>query len=195
MRTEIEPIGAVILAGGKSSRMGSSKASLPYGKGRLIDHMVHLAGVLGCSPIVVSGHVEGYRCVEDVIPHAGPVGGIHAVAKATLKEDWPRAWLFVPVDMPLVTPELLDRLSSCACTYDHDGVCFENRPLPLFLRLHDHVLAAIDLAAAKIASGEKMAVHELLAQLEICNHSVSEDEAKQLANANTPEDWERITAA
>lgn len=195
MRTEIEPIGAAILAGGKSSRMGSDKAHLPYGKGRLIDHMVRLLGELGCSPIVVSGHAEGYRSIEDQLPHAGPVGGIHAVTQMIIKEDWPRAWLFVPVDMPLLTPELLNRLSSCACTYDHDGACFDNRPLPLFLRLHDHVFATIDQAAAKIAAGEKMAVHQLLAQLEICNHVCSEDEIKQLANANTPEDWERITAA
>lgn len=195
MRTDIEPIGAAILAGGKSSRMGSDKAYLPYGKGRLIDHMVHRVGELGCSPIIISGHVEGYRSIEDQFPHAGPVGGIHAITQAAIKENWPRAWLFVPVDMPLLTPELLNRLSSCSCTYDHDGACFGNRPLPLFLRLHDHVLSTINQAAEKITAGEKMAVHQLLARLEICNHACSEDEEKQLANANTPEDWKRITAA
>jgi molybdopterin-guanine dinucleotide biosynthesis protein A len=195
MRTEIEPIGVALLAGGKSSRMGCDKALLPFRNMRVTDHMVHLMGVLGCSPIVVSGKVEGYNAIHDILPCAGPVGGIHAIAQKIIQENWPRAWLFVPVDMPLLTPELLNRLSSCLCTYDHDGAHFTDKPLPLFLRLHDHVLSRINQAGEAIAAGGQMAVHRLLETLHICDIPYSDEEALQLANANTPEDWQRILAA
>jgi molybdenum cofactor guanylyltransferase len=190
-----DPIGAAILAGGKSSRMGQDKANLPYGKGRLIDHMVQLAGMLGCTPIVVSGHVGGYRSVEDQFPHAGPVGGIHAVTQAALKENWPRDWFFIPVDMPLLTPALLRKLLECPHLAQHDGTCFAGKPLPLYLRLNDHVLKQIDEAAARLAAGGQMAVRQLLEPLNICHTFCCEAENTQLANANTPGDWERITVA
>jgi len=192
MQLQIEPIAAAILAGGKSSRMGQSKALLPYEGRRLVDHMVQVAAKTGCAPIVISGHVHGYRCVDDIIPESGPVGGIHAVMRTAIKENLPRAWLFIPVDMPLVTPEILTRLTHCACTYDHDGACFENRPLPLLLRLHEHVNSAIEEAALTFSSPQKASVKKLISHLDICRHTVSEQDMLQLANTNTPQEWENI---
>lgn len=194
LHSKIESIGAVILAGGKSSRMGRDKAYLPFRDMRLIDHMLQLLDKLGCSPVVVSGKATGYTAVEDIFPHAGPVGGIYAITQAVPQKKWPRAWLFVPVDMPLLTPVLLNRLLSYHLTDGCDGACFTDNPLPLFIHLHHHVLAAINQAAVKIAAGGQVAVRQLLEQLAICRATHSDREAVQLTNVNTPEDWKRITS-
>ena len=117
-----------MLAGGESSRMGRNKAMLPFGTGRLIDHMVRILTEYGCSPVVVSGEVEGQRCIADLIPHAGPVAGIHAVLHMAIQENGPGVWFFVPVDMPLLTSALLARLASNPAAYDRNGVCSRMDP-------------------------------------------------------------------
>lgn len=189
MRGKIEPIGAAILAGGKSSRMGQNKALLPYHNARLIDHVIHVVGEIGCSPVVVSGAVDGYRCIHDRYKNCGPMGGIHAVSEAAIQENMPKAWLFIPVDMPLITSGLLARLYSCACTYDQDGACFENKPLPLFLRLNERVVKCLEKVELKLLSNQKISVKNFLEDLEICHHPLSDLERALLANTNTPEEW------
>lgn len=193
-RSQVEPFGGVVLAGGKSSRMGRDKAHLPYGEKRLVDHMVRLLGAHGCVPVLISGKMDGYHCIEDRIASVGPLGGIHAVAEMAVQQGQPQAWLFVPVDMPLLPDKLLRRLTTCACEYNMDGACFTGRPLPLFLRLHERVRAALHGAAENMKSGKDMSVRQFLAGLRICQKDFSDAEAALLANANTPEEWQRIKA-
>jgi len=191
-RSQVEPFGGAVLAGGKSSRMGRNKAYLPYGENRLVDHMVRLLGAHGCAPVLISGKVDGYCCIEDQVADTGPLGGIHAVAEMAARQGQPQAWLFVPVDMPLLSDALLARLTTCACEYNVDGACFTGWPLPLFLRLHGPVRVALHNAAEKMKSGTDISVRQFLADLRICQKKYSEEEAALLANANTPEDWQRI---
>ncbi len=193
-RSQVEPFGGAVLAGGKSSRMGRDKAQLPYGEARLVDHMVRLLAAHGCAPVLVSGKVDGYCCIEDRITDTGPLGGIHAVAEMAARQGQPQAWLFVPVDMPLLSDELLARLTTCACEYNVDGACFIDKPLPLFLRLHAPVRMALHHTASEMRSSRNMSVRRFLAGLRICQKEFSEAEAALLEGANTPEEWQRIKA-
>ena len=62
------PVSAVILAGGRSSRMGRSKAELPFGGGTFLSCQADKLRALGIRDIVVSGYPappEGVRCVGD----------------------------------------------------------------------------------------------------------------------------------
>lgn len=100
---------AVLLAGGKSSRMGRCKAELPWDKTTLIEFQTEKLRSLGIEDIVISGyseHVSGARFAADVYKQKGPLCGIHAGLMAAKHEHC----LVIAVDTPLVPKETLAML-------------------------------------------------------------------------------------
>ena len=80
---------AVILAGGKSSRMGRPKALLPFGNEPLIAHLVRrLEHKFTLVVVVASPEQElpplAAKVVRDEIAYQGPVGGIYYGLKAAI---------------------------------------------------------------------------------------------------------------
>lgn len=78
-------ISAIILAGGKSSRMGTDKALLPLEGIPVIEGIIsELEGVApGIRILIAAGNKESYRylgkdIVSDQFPSAGPLAGLHA---------------------------------------------------------------------------------------------------------------------
>jgi molybdopterin-guanine dinucleotide biosynthesis protein A len=102
---------AIILAGGRSARMGQDKRHLRLWGMRgpsLLAHTVALAAGLCAEVIVVLNDPEAWpdlpaRLVPDAYPGAGPLGGL-ASGLAALAAD--RA-LLLACDMPLLQPALL----------------------------------------------------------------------------------------
>ncbi len=103
-----------MLVGGRSSRMGRDKALLPVPDGPL-------AGSIAARVAEVAGNVTligprerysalGYRVLPDLIPNAGPLGGIYTALHASTA-DWN---LIVACDMPDVTVELFENLFNAA---------------------------------------------------------------------------------
>jgi len=180
--TDAEPLPRIglLLAGGGSTRMGLDKALLDFAGRPLIEHMLSVLGALPLARVLVSGSRPEYRGIEDLAPGRGPLGGIASVAV-----DLPDCELLVlPLDMPRLTPELLQRLldaSPAAC------VRFVGLPLPMRLRvdapLRDRLRAWLDDAQAP------RALHRLQAQLTIIELRLSPAERPQLQNCNTPEQW------
>ena len=73
----------VVLAGGRNSRMGRDKASLPWQDSDFLQVIVkNLAPV--CNELIVVTNVArqdvlpNVRYVTDIIPQRGPLSGIHA---------------------------------------------------------------------------------------------------------------------
>jgi molybdopterin-guanine dinucleotide biosynthesis protein A len=99
-----------VLAGGKSSRMGSDKALLPFKGITLLEHVaaqVHQAVgnvTLVGDPARYSNF--SYPVIGDIYPARGPLSGIHA-ALAASHEDWN---LIVACDMPEVTAAFLTKI-------------------------------------------------------------------------------------
>lgn len=99
----------LLLAGGKSARMGTSKAELLYEGKTFLQHMLDKAHALGLTKFYISGYAsprEDVSTVWDHYPDRGPLGGLHACMKAI---DTPYC-LVLPVDAPKLPVEILEAL-------------------------------------------------------------------------------------
>ncbi len=100
-------VGGIILAGGKSSRMGTDKGLMTFQGKRLVEYAIELLQPF-CSEIIISTNQAGYegfgfKTVSDVYRDCGPVGGLHAA----LSESNYDYNLIVSCDVPFVEPDLL----------------------------------------------------------------------------------------
>ncbi len=106
----------VILAGGRSLRMGSSKAALPWGAGTLLDHVCGLVGEAVDGPLVVvraAGQVlpalpAAVLVTEDSREGGGPLVGI--LAGLSVAAEHADAVYVSAVDMPLLRPAFVCRV-------------------------------------------------------------------------------------
>jgi len=99
----------LLLAGGKSARMGTSKAELLYEEKTFLEHMLDKAHALGIEQCYISGYAsqrEGVQTVWDIYPNRGPLSGIHA---SLLSIQTPYC-LVLPVDAPKLPVEILEGL-------------------------------------------------------------------------------------
>ena len=55
----MDGISGIILAGGRSSRMGRDKAALPFGDGTLLSAQTKKLHALGITDILISGYADG----------------------------------------------------------------------------------------------------------------------------------------
>jgi len=176
----IAPDLGVVLAGGKSSRMGQNKALMRYRNLRLVDHTVKLLENSGIKKVVVSGEIDGYENVEDLVKNLGPIGGVVSVILTEKKSEI----VFAPVDTPLLTPSLIQKLFENK--NNSDAIFFEKNPLPFFLRISDQVLA---LAKKILAEKKPVAIHQFLAELNSQQIFLSKKDRKFFANINSKKEW------
>lgn len=117
----------VILAGGRSQRMGRDKATVKIHGNRMIDHMIDR--FQDCQlPIVLSAsqnYGTGLEYVSDD-PNApqGPVGAITSLCEYFLeRKPFVRGFFTVPIDAPYAPLDLLEKLGalrSCAIASSND---------------------------------------------------------------------------
>lgn len=167
-------IAGIVLAGGRSSRMGTNKALLAYKNVPLVEYMSHLLRQAGLTDIYISGAVPGYACIDDAVRHDGPAQAMHNLLTRFV-DDYKRL-LFVPVDMPLIQVKALDDLMA------HDGsVYYEGYPLPACL-------------SAGRVEGECHSVRDLLAAKKARSIELPSVYGRTMSNINTKKDWEIITS-
>lgn len=124
----------LILAGGQSSRMGENKALLPFGKGRLIDHVAERIRA-ACEPLLLSTNsplpgLDGIARIADDLPgYQGPLAGIATglahvrslhpgkTHMLTIAADTP----FFPVDLGARLVESITEPGEIAVAADSDG--------------------------------------------------------------------------
>jgi molybdopterin-guanine dinucleotide biosynthesis protein A len=109
----IDNITGVVLAGGKSSRMGQNKALLPFHDKPLIEIVAEkLASIFSRVVLSVSDpnafpHI-GLPRIVDRYPERGPMGGITSVLESGEKNTF-----CVACDMPFLNTALIERI----CTF------------------------------------------------------------------------------
>ena len=99
----------LLLAGGKSARMGTSKAELMFEGKTFLQHMLDKAHAVGIEKCYISGYTsrqEDVQTVWDIYPDRGPLSGIHA----TMRTMTTPYCLVLPVDAPKLPVEILEGL-------------------------------------------------------------------------------------
>ena len=176
----------VILAGGKSSRMGSPKGLLEYAGHTFIDHIIFNTSVFDCQYISANNRLyNNFNCeiIKDKHMNIGPVGAVHAALTECQKEYV----FFIPCDMPFVTEEsillLFDKMESGA-----DAVVFtvDDRVFPTVAIYRKTALPAVKSQIEN--TNYKMM--ELLNSIH--TQYVTAPFPQQFKNINTPKDYETI---
>lgn len=117
----------VILAGGKSSRMGTNKAHLKIQEQDFLAYSHQLLAASNIETILVSGDYANYQCVLDSKPFQGPAAAILSVWN-TLQTSTFEKLVICAVDMPFITPYLIEILINS--TNNYEAAYFKNNYLP-----------------------------------------------------------------
>ena len=184
----------VVLAGGKSSRMGQDKANLQRDQENMLSYSKSVLKAAGSSQVVVSGDEHG---ISDIISNIGPLGGIQSV----ISQFKPKALLILPVDLPLMTAAELARLKQIG-ELSQSACFFTDNYLPLYLPVNAYVeqfftqpLTQNNLAHKtddKLTSKRGLKGPSVRSLLNQVPHKVIQAKNTQsLFNTNTPEQWQQ----
>jgi len=184
-------VSALILAGGKATRLGGVDKATLVVEGRTIFERQVAALSASVAEIVVSAprDVPGFRCVRDPVADGGPLAGIAAGLAAAATP-----WLLVLAgDMPWVTPALVERLlAETAEDVDAVGIRIDGLPEPLVCVLR--VVACRPVVEARLARGALKASRLLadgelrVAWLDEAALRAFDPQLRVLFNVNVPED-------
>lgn len=201
----MELLTVLILAGGRSTRMGADKAWLELAGVPLIEHVT--ARLLPLAREIVFSAADPApfddligrlpvpaKVARDLYPGAGPLAGLHAGLQAAASD----VVFAVATDMPFVSRRLV-QVMAVACGHA-DAVVprvqvpgfATPQPEPLHALYRKSCLPAIEAA---LESGRRRTI-AFLADVEVCY--LDEDVVRQVdpqlrsfRNVNTPEDWAR----
>jgi len=193
MQTRITQIEAFILAGGKSSRMGTDKSQLLLEDQTFVERIAATLLTVTDSIRLVGGRENSeLSTVADVYPQWGALGGLHAALSAC-RRDWA---IVVACDLPFVTSGLFRTLASHRG--DHDAVVPmqpDGRPQPLaaLYRIDPCAQRATELIEAR-----RRRPLDLLESVNTCWVDFAEianlDQAQRFfVNINTPDDYYGIS--
>ena len=121
MKTDKYNITGIVLAGGKSTRMGSEKGLVKVKGKRLIDHSIDSLSSV-CSKTIIISNQEHYNEMgvfvhSDVYMDKGPAGGVHAgLFHSTTKWN-----LVMACDMPNLSSKVLSHI--CSFIQDDYDAC------------------------------------------------------------------------
>ncbi|WP_419534820.1 molybdenum cofactor guanylyltransferase [Endozoicomonas sp.] len=185
----------LVLAGGRSSRMGQDKSRLSWLGKPLYQHMASLLAQAGIGNVLISGSgfagevsvnehgpTDGsaIESIEDVVPGRGPLSGIHATFQHLQDGD---RLLVIPVDMPLVPADAIRMLC------DHQQpCCFEGFNLPVVLPVNAESRQMVE-KAIQSDNPKDYALWRLHQQLGGEAMPLPFSMEDLFVNANTPEDW------
>jgi molybdopterin-guanine dinucleotide biosynthesis protein A len=198
-----EPLGAIVLAGGKSSRMGSAKAWLDFEGEPLLVRVCRIVAKIASPVVVVAAPEQALpeldsriRIVRDAVEGEGPLRGL---ASGLAALDGERAVAFVTqTDVPFLAIELARRLAELRDGGDFDAAIPRafgaDHPLTAIYALRvrrvvDDLLARGVRRARSLGESvnTRFASAELL--LEDPRLAAIDPELASLRSVNTPEEY------
>ncbi|NNK69463.1 MAG: molybdenum cofactor guanylyltransferase [Flavobacteriaceae bacterium] len=187
-----QPLNGIILAGGRSSRMGSDKGLLLHNGKSFIEKIIQAVEPLVSHLIIVGDNPDydrfGYKRIGDEFKETGPLAGLYSGLKHS-DSQWN---LVLSCDVPLISTELLSKLLQ-ADARDSDIIQFTNKGdrLPLVALYHKRCLP---VCLELIRSGEKRLL-ELQEHVKTRSTEVPDQFRSQIRNINTVNDLKSIQHA
>lgn len=201
------PVTGVILAGGKSRRMGENKALMRLGDNSLIGHVIHRMCLVTNELLLITNSPAEYAHLDvpmhgDILPGTGALGGIYT----GLKRASHNTVLCVACDSPFVEPKLLTYLVSVLGEYDA-VMPYTHREIHAS---HNDVQITLQTLCAAYSKRCLPIIKSMLRDSELRVHALQErahikrvspevwqafdPEGMSFFNINTPEDFESADA-
>ena len=128
--------GGIVLCGGKSTRMGVPKATLPFGPETMLQRVVRLLGTVVSPIVVVAAREQSLPPLADEVvityderEQRGPLEGLRAGLKA-LPNSVEFAYI-TSCDVPLLVPAFVERMVELLGDHDIAVMEIDGFPHPL----------------------------------------------------------------
>ncbi|PKB15846.1 molybdenum cofactor guanylyltransferase [Flavobacterium sp. 5] len=181
---------AIILAGGKSERMGTDKGLLDLNGKPFITHICDaLKPIVGSNILIISSNKEydafGYTRVEDIIENKGPVGGLYSALNASKT----KVNLVLSVDVPFVSTELLEWLvASHDETFMVTQTTIGDKTSPL-VGVYDRSMRVV---FGEHIAGKQLKLRTVIDDVKHQTITVPEEWNNQVQNINTQEEYQNL---
>lgn len=183
----------ILLAGGRSSRMGVDKATLlAPTQVDLLTYMVHQAELAGAAEVIINRsphsipeHLKRHRIIADKQAGLGPLGGLQVAMQACKHSTV----LVLPLDMPALAPHFMTTLVETA--FDSAQPCafyYQGYPLPCVLPNQSFVINEIHAVLA-LKTARERSLQTLLTRLHAQAVIIPNTQERYFMNTNTPAQW------
>jgi molybdopterin-guanine dinucleotide biosynthesis protein A len=188
-------VGGIVLCGGKSTRMGVPKATLPFGAETMLQRVVRLLGTVISPVIVVAARDQLLPALPDEVSVArderearGPLEGIRAGLRA-LPESIDAAYI-TSCDVPMLVPAFVERMIELMGDHDIAVMEVDGFPHPLSAVYRRNTLPHIE---SLLASDRLRPVFLFEAvrtrRVKPEEMTIVDPELRTLRNLNTQEDY------
>ncbi|MEE9295576.1 MAG: molybdenum cofactor guanylyltransferase [Phycisphaerae bacterium] len=180
-------IGGGVLIGGKSARMGTDKATMPWGNATILETIVHTARQVTTDCVLLGAGPELPRFLKDMkqlrdpYSDAGPMAGL-----AALLAHFPHQWcLLLSCDIPNVSPATITALVEQIAP-DTKAIAYSTPMLETCCTLyHASVLPDVERAIA----AHRLALHRLIRSIPHVAVPADAPTQRALFNINAPVDY------
>ncbi len=185
MEERNQSITGVVLAGGKSSRMGRDKSQIAYHD---TQHELFTARLLDqfCSEVYISkaknsrASIGEFNILQDAVTDIGPIGGIYSI----FKFEKSNAIMVAACDLPLLSLNSIQKLVN-GRSPEYDAICLQSTesqyPEPL-MAIYEQSMR--ELIISSVESGQ-LSPSQILRKCKLKSIIVDPD---TVFNANTEED-------
>lgn len=190
----IKDITCIILAGGKSSRMGADKAFMPFNEKPLIEILKNKFSRIFNDILIIANDPVAFKkyqiaAIPDMVKDTGPMGGIYTglLNSKTLYN------FVVACDMPFVNEDLVNYMLKMAKGHDVCVVQLNGKFEPLCAVYSKNCISQIK----RSLSAGNFRMRDIIKDLKACiitekEVNVFDPESLSFININTPAEYENV---
>ena len=182
-------LSGLVLAGGKSRRMGRDKALLELKSTTLLNRTKVILQGSGCQRILISSN-EIQGAIKDRFEGYGPVAGIEAVMKRLLTTGTKGTLVILPVDMALITPASIQRL--IAANDNESLIRFDGHQFPLLLPVNRQTHQKLESELNNTNVDQGMSIKAMCRLFKSSKIPPDEIADTEFFNCNSPEDFDYV---
>jgi molybdopterin-guanine dinucleotide biosynthesis protein A len=192
--------GGIVLAGGKSTRMGTSKALLPFGSETMLQRVVRLLGGVVAPIVVVAARDQELPQLPSIVivtrderEARGPLEGLRAGLKA-LPAHVDAAYV-TSCDVPLLVPGFVTQMLDLARGYDIAVMEIDGFPHPLSAVYRRETLTHVESLLSRDRLRPVFLFDAVNTRRVHPTEMTADPDLRTLRNLNTREDYEQALAA